>query len=78
MTSDIVFIILLAFLLVVAIGGLISAELGYRRRNRQLAKLIALLHFDHEVCGKCEHRTDCPIYTLAMDSINKRCHKHQG
>jgi len=76
MTSDIVFIILLALLLMTAIFGLISTERGFQRRNRQLARLIALLHFDHEACSECEHRTDCKIYALAMGMINKRCKRH--
>jgi len=71
--ADIVFIILLALLIIVAVGGLISSQRDFRRRNRQLAELTALLHFDHEMCSKCEHQTNCKIYALAMGIINKRC-----
>lgn len=71
--ADIVFIILLALLIIVAIVGLISARRDSRRNNRQLARFIALLHFNHEVCSECEHQTNCKIYALAMGIINKRC-----
>jgi hypothetical protein len=75
---DVVFVVLMTLILIVAVYGLISARRDRMRRNRQLAKLIARLSFNGEVCGKCVHKTDCVIYALATDPINKRCHKHQG